>query len=301
MGSLFDRLCEKQLLTSPPSFLKNNVHYEVIMGSFAYGASSDTSDVDIYGFGIPPKYLIFPHLSGIIQGFGRQIQKFEQFENHHVEDKEAKKKYDISIYNIVKYFQLCMQNNPNMIDSLFVPRRCITHSTQVGEHVRENRKLFLHKGCWFKFKGYAFSQMHKMEIKNPEADSNRYEMVRKYGYDLKFAYHVVRLLNEVEQILIEQDLDLERNREQLKSIRRGEWTKEQIKEYFQNKEKHLEELYLKSELQHSADEIKIKKILLECLEMHYGSISELITITKDEKLSIVSNIIEQLEKLKIVL
>jgi len=274
--SIFDKLVKKQLIKNYPGFLKNNVHYEVIMGSVAYGASSDTSDMDVYGFCIPPKHIIFPHLTGVITGFGKQGSRFEQFQKHHIEDPEGKKEYDITIYSIIKYFQLCMQNNPNMIDSLFVPRRCILHTTQVGEHVREHRKDFLHKGAWHKFKGYAYSQVHKMKNKAPEQNSKRYIGVQKYGYDLKFAYHVVRLLNEVEQILIEHDLDLERNREQLKSIRRGEWEQEQIIKYFEDKEKTLEELYVKSNLRHSPDEERIKSILLECLELHYGSISDAI-------------------------
>ena len=29
----------------------------------------------------------------------------------------------------------------------------------VGNLVREKRKLFLHKGAWPKFKGYAYSQL----------------------------------------------------------------------------------------------------------------------------------------------
>lgn len=212
MGSIIDTLASKQLIT-PPGFLRANVQYEVLMGSVAYGVSTDTSDMDIYGFCIPPKNIVFPHLNGEIMGFGKQHERFEQWQQHHIKDVSAKKEYDFSIYSIVKYFHLCMQNNPNMIDSLFVPRRCILHSTAVGELVRKNRKSFLHKGAWHKFKGYAYSQVHKMRIKNPEPGSTRYEMIQKYGYDLKFAYHVVRLLNEIEQILIEYDLDLERNRE----------------------------------------------------------------------------------------
>lgn len=275
MGSIIDRLASRQLI-QPPGFLRANVQYEVIMGSVAYGVSSDNSDMDIYGFCIPPKNVIFPHLDGVIQGFGKQHNRFEQWQHHHIIDPSAKKEYDFTIYSIIKYFQLCMQNNPNMIDSLFVPRRCILHSTFVGELVRENRKLFLHKGAWHKFKGYAYSQVHKMQNKDPEKGSSRYSMVQKYGYDLKFAYHVVRLLNEVEQILIEHDLDLERNREQLKSIRRGEWTVEQIINYFDNKEKSLEELYITSTLQHSPNEDKIKALLLQCLEHHYGSLEDAI-------------------------
>ena len=106
--------------------------------------------------------------------------------------------------------------------------------------------------------------------------SKREQDVRENGFSTKFAYHVVRLLNEVEQILIEHDLDLERNREQLKSIRRGEWTQEQIIQYFESKEKVLEKLYIESSLQHSPNIDKIRALLLECLEMHYGSLNDAI-------------------------
>lgn len=104
--------------------------------------------------------------------------------------------------------------------------------------------------------------------------SKRERAVIEHGYDLKYSYHLVRLLSECEQILIEGDLDLTRNREQLKAIRRGEWTIDQVKEHFADKEKSLEILYGKTKLQHRPDEKVIKKILMECLEMHYGTLSK---------------------------
>jgi len=117
--SLIDRL-HKRGLINPPHFLIHNCHYEVMMGSVAYAVNEDTSDMDVYGWCIPPKDLIFPHLRGEILGFGKQTSRFEQYQQHHIIDKEMKRKYDIQIYNIVKYFQLIMENNPNLIDSLFV-------------------------------------------------------------------------------------------------------------------------------------------------------------------------------------
>lgn len=81
---------------------------------------------------------------------------------------------------------------------------------------------------------------------------------------------MVRLLNEVEQILTEHDLDLERNREQLKAIRRGEWTQEDVENYFASKERDLETLYTESKLRYKPDEEKLKDLLLNCLEHHYG-------------------------------
>jgi predicted nucleotidyltransferase len=268
-----------------------------MMGSVAYAISSDTSDIDVYGFCIPPKQIIFPHLDGEILGFGRQHKRFEQWQQHHINDQEAEKEYDVTIYSIIKYFHLCMENNPNMIDSLFVPRRCVLHTTQIGEYLREHRKLFLHKGSWFKFKGYAYSQVNKMNTKVPESDSRRYEMVQKYGYDVKFACHVVRLLNEIEQIMTECDLDLERTREQLKSIRRGEWKKEEIIGYFARKELELETVYTNSKLPHSPDEAKIKEILLHCLEMYFGSLSNVINTNVNVE-TVLNDISEYVEKMR---
>jgi len=270
----------KEGLINPPKFLLSNVAYLTMMGSVAYGVSDVRSDIDVYGFCIPHKDTVFPHLAGEIPGFGRQVSRFDQWQQHHIKDSSGLE-YDFSIYNIVKYFQLCMDNNPNMIDSLFVPRRCIMHSTQIGELVREKRKLFLHKGSFHKFKGYAYSQMHKMRIKDPEVGSKRYEMVQKYGYDLKFAYHIVRLLSECEQILVEHDIDLEKNREQLKAIRRGEWSREQVENYFADKERQLEELYVKSTLQHKPNEELIKELLLNCLEIHFGSLEKCVYVAPE--------------------
>jgi predicted nucleotidyltransferase len=241
------------------------------MGSFAYGVhDAESSDKDIYGFCIPPKSVVFPHSTGkFVFGYDKTVPgNFEQWQKHHVIDKEAKDELDFSIYNITKYFRLCADGNPNMIDSLFVPHKCVSYSNAIGNLLRENRHLFLSKKCWHTFKGYAYSQMHKMKIKDPKG--KRKELKEKFGYDTKFAYHLVRLLNEVEQILLEGDLDLERNREQLKAIRKGYWTQQRVEEYFEEKEKYLEEVHAKSTaVPHKARYDEIRGLLFKCLGMWF--------------------------------
>lgn len=254
---------------SPPSWLSDNLCYETMMGSVAYGVSSDESDIDVYGICMPPKDVVFPHLAGEIYGFGRQVKRFESWQEHHIAAND--KSWDFQILGIVKFFQLAMENNPNIIDSLFTPRRCVLSSTPIGEYIREHRADFLHKGAWHKFKGYAYSQLNKIRTKSPTG--KRAELVKEHGYDVKFAYHVVRLLLEVEQILIARDIDLERDREQLKAIRRGEWTLAQLDEWAQTKEKQLEALYHTSSVLYEPDEPLIRRHLLHCLEMHYGDLS----------------------------
>ncbi|MDH5327109.1 MAG: nucleotidyltransferase domain-containing protein [Gammaproteobacteria bacterium] len=299
MASVVQSLYKKRIITKLPKFVPANTQYEVIMGSVAYGVSNDTSDMDIYGFCIPPRDYVFPHLRGEIPGFSEPGPQFDQYQEHHILDKDAEsgkgREYDLSIYSIIKFFRLCMENNPNMIDSLFVPRRCILYTTPVGELVRENRKAFLHKGAWHKFKGYAYSQVHKMNTKNPVG--KRKKTIQEYGYDVKFAYHVVRLLNEVEQILTEGDLDLERNREQLKAIRRGDWSQEKVREYFEQKENELESVYTKSELPHTPDIETLQSLLLECLETHYGSLEGCV-VDQDEMVIAMRDIDKILEKIR---
>jgi uncharacterized protein len=264
-------LIKKNLITPPP-FVELNTHYLTIMGSQSYGVSNDDSDQDIYGFCIPPKNVIFPHLAGHLPGFGTQPTPFHQFQEHHILDKERNREYDISIYGIVRYFQLLMENNPNMIDSIHTPRRCVLHSTNVGEMVRDARKDFLHKGCWHKFRGYAYAQLSKIQNKTNSENPKRKESIEKFGFDTKYAYHVVRLLDECEQILMTGELNLEQNREMLKAIRRGEWTLDKIQDWFDDKQKQLEQVYINSQIQHSPDEEKLKRLLISCLEEHYGSL-----------------------------
>lgn len=166
MTSIIAKLHTKGLI-KPPMFVVGGSQYEVLMGSSAYGVSGDHSDSDVYAFCIPSKDLVFPHLTGEIHGFGTQHQRFGQFQQHHVDSDGTQ--YDLVSFNIIKYFQLCLDNNPNMIDSLFVPQRCIVFTTQIGQMVREARKKFLHRGAWHKFKGYAYSQMASIR-RRPEVE-----------------------------------------------------------------------------------------------------------------------------------
>jgi uncharacterized protein len=262
---------------TPPKWLANSVIYLARVGSMAYGVSTNNSDEDVYGICIPPLDVLFPHLAGEIPGFGTPKKRFEQYQQEHVLHKG--KNYDIAIFNIVKYFTLTMNGNPNMVDRLFVPEHCVLYSTIAGQCIRERRKMFLNKRTWHTFKGYAYAQ------KNDIFKTNRPLLVEKYGYDTKAAYHVVRLLLEVEMILTEGGLDLQRHCHMLKAIREGEWTADQVQEFFSTKEKALETAYIESKLPYAVSdvELRIKKLLMTCLEMTYGDLSHAVVLPGRER------------------
>lgn len=201
---IIDQL-EKKRLISPPPFVASNTSMLVITGSVAYGVA-DTSvksrlpDNDVYGFCIPPKKMIFNNEE--IRGFGTSTPNFDQWQKHGVIDPDAHggigQEWDFSIFNIVKYFELCRQGNPNMIDTLFVPENCILHCTPVGRLVRDNRKMFISKEVWKKFRGYAWSMLHK-------ATSKHYVVLGNFERDYGLENHT---LFEVEEEMRRRSINI---------------------------------------------------------------------------------------------
>ena len=272
--SYTSKLIERGLI-HPPKWLENNVLFEGLTGSVSYGVSNDSSDMDVVGFCMPPKDVIFPHLRGEIHGFGTPGEVFNQFQQHHIKAPDLNKEFDVTIYSVVKFFQLCMENRPAQLEAIFLPRRCILHSTAIYEHIKTNRKMFLHKGGFHSHKGYAMSQLSKIKNKTNSSNPKRSDLIQQFGFDTKFAMHAVRLYLQIEQIMLEGNLVVDRNATILRGIRNGEWELEKIIEWCSEKESQLEKAYIETnEVPHKPNEQKIRDLLLECITMHYGKVSD---------------------------
>jgi predicted nucleotidyltransferase len=263
-------LQEKKVINNNQQWILDNLQYLVRVGSFCYGADHEQSDIDLYGVTIPPYEYINPFQKHIY-GFDVKVPTFEQTVIAHIPYEETE--IDIQVFNITKYFRLCLENNPNMIETLFVDHTCRLMETQnVGSHIRNNRGLFLTKNLYIKLKSYAYSQLVKCRSQTREG--KRKEIIEKHGYETKMASHIFRLLSECEQFLTldVNDIDLRSNGEELKAIKRGERTLEWIEEQFKLRETHLELAYAQSKLPYGPDYSAIRSLLYECLEMHFGAI-----------------------------
>ena len=294
MGSAIQYLIKHKLINCP-NFIYTNLIYETTFGSRAYGVSDESSsDYDLTAVVLPPKAYLFPNTAGYIVGFDNDYPKFEQYQDHHIEDKSSGKNFDVTIYGIVKYFRLLYDNNPNILDSLFVPDHCIRHTTKIGNLLRDNRQKFLSKECWQKYRGYAATQWHKIQTKSPTG--KRKEIVDKWGFDLKFAYNVMRLMDLAYMILTEGNLDLTCRNAEWKAIRKGEWTFDRLEKEFEQRKLICEEAYKKTTLQEKPDIKFARDLLMECLEIQYGNIEE---VYRPDSLKIaLQNIDNELNKVK---
>ena len=101
-------------------------------------------------------------------------------------------------------------------------------------------------------------------------NSTRAEIEAKYGFDLKHAAHLIRLLRMGKEILDTGKVNVDRTNidaKELKDIRyRGIWGYEKVLEYTEKMESELNESYKNSTLQKAPKITKINKLLCSIVE-----------------------------------
>ncbi len=240
---------------------QNNLIFKARVGSFLYGVNNQDSDEDIYGIFIPSK----EYLYGLHKCDQVQLNNEYGFTGNHL----TKVKVDETIYSLNKFIQLAMANNPNIISMLYIPEHCQLFINDFGKELLENRHLFLSKKAYHTFRGYAHAQKKKILTSNPIG--KRKELVDKHGFDVKFSYHLIRLLYEALDIFTIGELVYPcPHKEYLKKIRQGEVSMDEIFSEAERIEKLVDESYVRSNIQHSADRKSIEKLQMNLFERAWG-------------------------------
>jgi predicted nucleotidyltransferase len=100
---------------------------------------------------------------------------------------------DLVVYSLRKYVRLALGGNPTVLMVLFAPD--VVQSDARGWQLRELAPAFASRVAGKKFLGYLSSQRQRMlgERGNAGHGRPRDELVQKFGYDVKFAMHMLRL------------------------------------------------------------------------------------------------------------
>lgn len=258
-------------LNKHEQWITDNVMLETIVGSHAYGCQTEKSDFDISVIVLPRPEHLNPQKYGFILGF----DKLPHFSGKELKGKEktmvGNQLVEIEWIPLIDFFvKAGLKGSPNLIECLFVKRELVTVGTKMGWYLRDNRRLFLSMRTFHSFKGYANGQMHRIRQRNPETEERRL-LIEKHSFDTKMAYHTLRLLDQLEQILTTNDIDLMRNKEEHKLMRAGEWGDfDRFDKEFQRRMDHVSDLATKCNLPPVPQEGALKKLLAEILEEHYN-------------------------------
>lgn len=190
------------------------------VGSGLHGVTTGNDDRDEMGVCIePPGYVI-----GNAQ--------FEQYlwRTQPEGVRSGKGDLDLVVYSLRKWARLAAQGNPTVLLLLFIPEQEIVTTTHVGRDLQDHPERFLSREVARRFGGYLISQRDQMLGLKSKKHTNRPELVEQFGFDSKFAYHMVRLGLQGVELLTTGRITLpipEPDRTWLLELRHGRHTKEE--------------------------------------------------------------------------
>lgn len=236
---------------------QQNLIYKVQTGSLLYGTHTEKSDKDFVGLFLPSEDYVIgrKHCDQVILS-----EKVSKTTRNQVGD------IDFTVYNIIKFIDLAVGNNPNIIELFYIPKQNILFDSAYSQMLLDRKDWFLSKKAYHTFKGYAYAQRQKLMVKR-ENMTGRKELAFEFGYDTKFASHLIRLLLEGLQILTEHRLEFPLPQNNLiRDIKIGKYELSWVMEKADYYEKLIDEAYIKSNLQYSANEEKINSLQINILK-----------------------------------
>jgi predicted nucleotidyltransferase len=221
----------------------NTLIMAFIGGSTQHGASiAESSDTDWYGIFIPPKEKTLG------------IDSFEHFVfpgdvSHRTRANRNTDELDIALHSLQKWAGMAAKGNPTVLSFLFAnyvfpeplpcwnckqifakhPATCVAYvpipyKKQFWMHVLKHRDVFLCKSHYKPFIYYAQDQMERLMGLRGQKNINRDKLVDEFGYDTKYAMHIIRLLSEAKELMTDGTITYPRPEvELLKDIRRGKY------------------------------------------------------------------------------
>lgn len=233
--------------------LLNELEDHVILRGYRGSISHNTfeenvthDDKDIMGIFVSPPDVLFG------------LDRMETIERM-VDEKLSQKKtitWDVVYYSLEKYMRLLLKQNPNVLCMLWLSEKHYLKKTSLGEKLIKNRDKLISKECYNSFTGYAYGQLHRMTHIAPtgKLGAKRKELVKKFGYDVKNAGHLIRLLKMGMEVLTTGELLIERpDNNMLLEIKRGEWKLKKVLDYADKLFQLVDEALVKSPLQNRID------------------------------------------------
>ena len=169
---------KERLKTREYDFLRTDKHLgnTIILtlgGSYAYGTTTENSDLDIRGCALNSKEEIL-----LNKGFEQVIDK----------------NTDTTIYSFNKLIRLLINVNPNVIEMLGNKPEHYFYVSPIGQELIDNAHLFLSKKAVYSFGGYAHQQLRRLENKSnilegqAQNEEHILKTIQHAAYDFKNRY-----------------------------------------------------------------------------------------------------------------
>ena len=188
-GVDFMQIQQVKTFRDTKELLQDNMLVKHYAGSHAYGTSLPTSDVDFRGlFCADPVNIRTPWFT---------VEEIEL-----PPDQEE----DTKFYEVSNFMKLLMDQNPNIIETMWVSQEDIVFDSDPYQYLRSQREKLLSSKVAFTFSGYAVSQLkrikgHNKWINSPQAEepprqTDFVSLIQWFGNDKRFKIDLTEFLND---------------------------------------------------------------------------------------------------------
>jgi uncharacterized protein len=229
-----------------------NLIMSYIGGSQAHGAKvNGTDDTDWFGVFVEPpeKILGIDHYQHFVTTTGGKPGG------------NGPQDVDVCLYSLNKWAHLAAKGNPSCLHFLFAP---LVFNHFIWARLSLRSSDFLSKNHVMPFLGFANDQLRRLFGEKGQKNIHRAELEDQYGYDTKYAMHVVRLYGEAKELMETGKITLPRpNKDELIAIRQGKYKLHEIHEISTQLEAEALAAREQSPLPERIDRDKISKIVSE--------------------------------------
>lgn len=131
---------------------------------------------------------------------------------------------DLVIYSLRKFVRLALDGNPTILNLLFVPwNQCLVRDAR-GASLQDLAPLIVSRQAAGRYLGYMTAQRQRLLGERGQKKVHRQELEEAYGYDTKYAMHMLRLGFQGIELLETGRITLpmrDAYREWLMAVRRG--------------------------------------------------------------------------------
>src|SRR5262245_30838148 len=250
---------EPEFLTSDSAaraLAEPNEILRTLVGSSVHGLSvAAQDDRDEMGICVEP----FAHFFGLRDRFQQWTARTKL-----PGERSGPGDVDLVVYSLAKWARLALAGNPTILIPLFAPDSAILRITPRGRELRSMADAFVGDQVFGRYLGYMRQQRDRLmnKVKMP----SRPELIERYGYDTKYAGHLLRLGHQGLELVTTGTLTLpmqEPIRGRILDVRVGKVSEADVLEEASALERSLEER-MRTHPLGPPDRERVERFVLEC-------------------------------------
>jgi uncharacterized protein len=198
---------------------------------------------------------------------------FEQFIYRSAAEREGRENarstagdLDLTIYSLRKWVRLALKGNPTILLLLFTPEDQLVHIDDLGAELRALTPAIVSRRVQGPFLGYLQAQKQRLTGERGQKRVHRPELEEMYGFDTKYAMHMLRLGVQGIELLTTGRLSLqmrEPDRSYLRAVRLGKVSQKECLARAGELEQELSDLATTSPLPEEPDVSRVEDWVID--------------------------------------